>query len=777
MRLRDLVRRDRTPIHPIAPDLVLPDASIERRDPTAATRSLRYTTPGRPQPPDWDASQAFERAYYANVVAYACVQAIAATISSLPFRAGPDPDQPTNFDTNAPLARLLGPPPGGPNPNMSGEELWFFAIAQWLVTGRFGWEIETPTGSEVPAALWPLVSSSLTPIPSQSGTRWWDGFTYGRPGDLRRLTPDQCFYAHNPRGSDFRQPESAFEAAHLDINVAVMQSRYDYAFLKNDARPPAVVVTEEFEDADSFEAFKRQFNSEHRGPENAGRIAFAEAKGGGEQGVKGAVSIETLGFSPKDAQAAQRHAAAMQHIAMAIGVPWSRLDASGRTFDNASEEDKIWWQQRLIPLIRRLQSAVNIQLAPRLGNQVGWFDLSKIPVLKERPEPLSAKVGAPALVQAQIMQINEARADYGLPSVPDGDRFMTPEEIAALSGTSTPGEVARVLSEFEERTRTVEPPAPVAPAPVIEVETRELTAEEHELRRARIWVASNATVVNLERIWERAWRRIFTRQERSAIARLEAKRGRTAVTRTAQGDTRAAADEIFDIAHWTAETEDETRALYEQVTAAGGARVSNLFGIAFDLDAPYAQEFVHRRANQLAGPVTQTTYEGIQGALGEGIAAGEGVPTLAGRVRGVFEEARSTRATTIARTEVISAYNGSAVVVASQLGSDVVGGQEWITTIDGRTRDWHAERDGEIVGIGDVFSGGLAYPGDPGGDPADVVNCRCTVAFLTPDEFAEFTGSSTGRMVDRRTAVAVLALVRPGEFDEGALRAALREAA
>lgn len=770
MGVRDLIRRNRAPV---VPEIV--DASPERRDPTAATRSLRFTTPGRAAPPDWDAAQAFERAYYTNVVVYACFQAIASTISSLPFRVGPDPDQPTNFDTNAPLARLLGPPPGGPNPGMSAEELWHFAIVQYLATGRFGWEVET-NDAGTPAALWPLVSSALNPIPSTSGVQWFSKFEYGRSGDTRTLPADRVVYGWAPRGNDFRQPESALEAAHLDVNVAVMQGRYDYAFLKNDARPPAVVVTEEFEDADSFEAFKRQWNSEHRGVDNAGKVAFVEAKGGGEQGVKGAISVETLGFSPKDAQAAQRHSDAMQRIAIGLGVPWSRLDASGRTFDNASEEDKIWWQQRLIPLIRRLQSAVNIQLAPRLGNQVGWFDLSKIHVLRNRPEPLSAKVGAPALVQAQIMTINEARADYGLPAVPDGDRFMTPEEIAALKGTEGPSDVVRVLEAFEARGRAprtlpVEEITTIREDP--EPETRVLTAEDHELRRAKIWTASNATVTNLERMWERAWRRMFSRQEKSVLLRLESKRGRSAVGR---GDVRATADEVFDASFWATETEDEARALYEQVTAAGGARVSNLFGIAFDLDAPYAQEFVERRANQLAGPVTQTTYDSIKSALQEGVGLGESVPKLADRVRSVFDTAKTSRATTIARTEVISAYNGSAVTVATQLGSEVVGGQEWIATVDGRTRAEHAERDGEIVGIGDVFSGGLAYPGDPGGDPADVVNCRCTVAFLTPDDMANATGGRA-RMVDRRTAHTVIALVRPGTFDEGAIREALRKAA
>ena len=63
---------------------------------------------------------------------------------------------------------------------------------------------------------------------------------------------------------------------------------------------------------------------------------------------------------------------------------------------------------------------------------------AEIPKSTPRADPLTAQVGAPSMVQAQLMTVNEARADYGLPPRPDGDRMMTPAEIAALKGTNTP---------------------------------------------------------------------------------------------------------------------------------------------------------------------------------------------------------------------------------------------------------------------------------------------------------------------------------------------------
>lgn len=780
----------------------------ERRDPTAATQSLRWISPGRYQPPDWNAATAFAAAYYQSIVVYACVRLLANTIASLPFRAGADPNKPHDYNMNAPLSRLLGPPPGGPAPKLSSRRLWAWTVAQRVVTGRNGWEIEI--NGDVVAALWPLASSALNPIPSDKGVDWYKGFVYGRPGDLRNLSLAQVVYDWDPSGLDFRQPESALQAANLPIATSVMQGKYDFAFLKNDARPPAIVVTEQFADDNDFQAFKQQWNSDYQGPDNAGRIAFLEAEGAGEQGVKGAVDVTVLGISQKDAQTAQRHAAAMEHTAIALGTPWSLLDASGRTYDNAGVEWKNYVTHRVAPLCSDLADMVNMQLAPQVGSEVGWFDMSRLGI--EAMDRVDAQ-GAAILFSGDIATKNEARAPFGLPPVKgDGDKFASELGLApvaqkpagvpvggppanpappatALAASVEPGE-ERKLHEFvlgDDGCATCGKPfehtahgyfLPRSVGGAADRDRRDLSAApvpeiDHRERRARLWRTSDGKVRNLERQWTRAMRKLFARQQRSALARLEGKRGRALARGT---DVRATADEVFDPDHWLSETIDDVTALYEAVTAAGGARVSDLFGLAFDLEAPYAQEFIAARAKQLAGYVTDTTYGAIQDALREGVAEGEAIPDLAARIEGVFSEASTSRATTIARTETVSAFNGSASLTAQQYGSEVVAGQEWIAEQDDRTRETHSDLDGTVIGMGETFDNGCAYPGDPSADPEEVVNCRCTLGFLTPEEMGSRSGGRS-KVVPLRMARSLIAMVRPGEYDEKVLRRALEVAA
>lgn len=292
-----------------------------------------------------------------------------------------------------------------------------------------------------------------------------------------------------------------------------------------------------------------------------------------------------------------------------------------------------------------------------------------------------------------------------------------------------------------------------------------------------MWTAHDTAVTALERQFERAFRRLFARQLESTLTRLE---GNARSKRVVEG--RARADEVFDPGFWTAQTVTEAQTLFEALQTAAFVRLSERFGVSFDLEAEYARTFIEARANQLAGQVTQTTYDAIKGQLSEGVAAGEDIPSIASRVRSVFADATATRATTIARTEVIGGFGAATRAAITGLPASVVAGVQWISTRDGRTRDSHAAADGQIVSVAAPFQIGgasMLYPGDPAGPSGEVVNCRCALAALTPDEFeaeAAAYDAAPPPPIPLDRAKAVLAMVAAGDFDEVRVRRALAAA-
>ena len=467
--------RNRNP-SPTPPTPETRTAPAETRDPRAATINTRWTAPGAPMIPEWDAETAIRFAYVANVYVWRCVQVRANAVAGLPFRAGLDPSSPADVDPNAPLARLLGPPPGGPSRTVSARRLWAWTVAQRLTTGRFGWELENPSpSSNKVVGLWPLAAHLLEPIPSQGGSRYFDGFYFGRKlrdgGSRRILTPDQVLYDWIPGQLDFREPESPLQAARLDISVAVMQDRYDHAFLRNDARPAAIMVHEEFAELDEREAFRQQFDATHRGPDNAGKMAFVEATAGNAD-INRTFHIETLGLSQRDGEFIARYEQKIRAICLALGTPLSILgDASGRTYSNAGAEWRNWWETTMLPDLADLQDAINMQLAPRLGSEVGWFDLSEVAALKSESRIVALGAAGIQLVANGMLSVNEWRAEYDLPSLDGGDTH-----------TVTGAGMAADQAPTVDQTPTVIPPPAAAPAPPARwvaafVETRAAASE------------------------------------------------------------------------------------------------------------------------------------------------------------------------------------------------------------------------------------------------------------------------------------------------------------
>lgn len=117
----------------------------------------------------------------------------------------------------------------------------------------------------------------------------------------------------------------------------------------------------------------------------------------------------------------------------------------------------------------------------------------------------------------------------------------------------------------------------------------------------------------------------------------------------------------------------------------------------------------------------------IQSALVAGILSGDSIPDIAKRLMAVTTMDYNA-AIRNARTMTTSAECGGRIdgyKRAKAMGIDLR--QEWMATLDSRTRDSHRMLDGEIVNVGEKFSNGLRFPGDPDGPAAEVYNCRCTI--------------------------------------------------
>lgn len=135
--------------------------------------------------------------------------------------------------------------------------------------------------------------------------------------------------------------------------------------------------------------------------------------------------------------------------------------------------------------------------------------------------------------------------------------------------------------------------------------------------------------------------------------------------------------------------------------------------------------------------INKTTTERIMKQITEGVDNGETIDQIAARIGEFVGEEGTTlsKARTIARTETLTAVSVGQNA-AMQNAKEIIPGMEkmWVSADDDRVRDSHVDVDGERVSVDEEFSNGLKYPREPGAPADEVINCRCTILMIAPED-------------------------------------------
>jgi len=167
------------------------------------------------------------------------------------------------------------------------------------------------------------------------------------------------------------------------------------------------------------------------------------------------------------------------------------------------------------------------------------------------------------------------------------------------------------------------------------------------------------------------------------------------------------------------------------------APYKNLFanGALFE-SRPFVRNWIADRANRLQS-VPDEVYGLVQNVIDSATTNGASIPDVTKQVQDLFDatdvQTWKNRARTVARTEVVGAYNGGlydAFSMVVDAAPDTAWVKRWLATEDHRTRPDHVKADGQVVPWGQYFTVGkfqMLYPHDPQGPPEEVINCRCTM--------------------------------------------------
>lgn len=184
-------------------------------------------------------------------------------------------------------------------------------------------------------------------------------------------------------------------------------------------------------------------------------------------------------------------------------------------------------------------------------------------------------------------------------------------------------------------------------------------------------------------------------------------------------------------------------ASFGQAAAAAGIRAS------WELTNPMIASMLERTGSNITN-VAETTREKVRAAMLKSYDAGLSVPDTAKAIQSVMAEASDARAVLIARTEFVGLVQGASLtgvqIVTTATGDEYL--KRWMTAAGAEypRHEDYADLDGQTVPLDGLFEVGqdeLAFPGDPDGDPSEVCNCRCDMAYLTPAEVQAEEDSAT----------------------------------
>lgn len=394
-------------------------------------------------------------------------------------------------------------------------------------------------------------------------------------------------------------------------------------------------------------------------------------------------------FSPKDseylgARRLSREETAAQYFVspLFVGV------LENANFSNVAEQHKHLYQDTLGPDLDWIEEELALQLLPDfpdLDADLVYFEFNLAEKLKgtfeEQATVLQTMVGAP------IMTRNEGRARLNLSPLPGGDQLVTPLNVLT-GGQASPRDSAP-------------PPG---------------TASRALKQRAPMsgWHAKHVEVLT----------GFFDRQRAAVTARLGA------------GWTVA---DAFDDDRWNGELGDDLVGLATTMTAELATGVAERFGGTFD--ETRTAGYLTENARIAAENINATTKAQLAAAFPStpaGLMArkdttpllddGEEDTDPMADVAGVFDLAVGARAAEIATTRVASTAGFAEHEGASQAG---VPYKVWNITSP-RPRQGHPGN-GETVPMGEAFSNGARWPGDPDAGVDQVAGCTCTLDFTTEE--------------------------------------------
>lgn len=623
------------------------------------------------------------------------------------WEESPDEAQPIKYHPAIDL--LTNPCPA--YPEIDGAVLMYLTYVYKRVTGEaYWWKIRA--GSRV-ESLYIMPKSWCLQTPSL-GSPYFLFIPYGvAGGSTIKAAPEDIVWFKSPNVADpYSRGRGRSENMLDEYESDELAAKYQKNYFYNDATPP-LAIHAPGASTDEVDQLKQSWFKRVGGFLKARAPAFLtwpDAK------------VEKLADSAREMDFVESRKflrdMANQHEQLPPEIAGILENSNRSTIDAAFY---LFTKAVLTPELASLDATITNQLiACDYDNRIVYRHKNTVP---EDEAFKLAKVNEG--VSRGMLKRSDWKKAMGYPVEPGDDVYVIPFGLTEVrAGQKPEPEPEPGATEPQE-----EPPAKTIDFTITKTEKGKFSTEQ----KAAIWKTFDASATAGEGLFSKAVQKISDAQAKLFHDTFKAELGSSrdfqgAVERTCRkvlGKTADAAVKSGLAPAWLKSMKQGFELAQEVL---GGKLDFSLYNPKFNA---WVDKAGLLKAKEINETTRQELLETLRGEISEGVQAGESMPKIAARIRdaadGIYDNMSKSRAQTIARTETMSSVNYGEFEVYKGEG---VTKKEWLATKDDRTRDAHAEADGQIVGIDEPFIVGgeaLQYPGDPTGSAEAVIQCRCTV--------------------------------------------------
>lgn len=185
--------------------------------------------------------------------------------------------------------------------------------------------------------------------------------------------------------------------------------------------------------------------------------------------------------------------------------------------------------------------------------------------------------------------------------------------------------------------------------------------------------------------------------------------------------------------------------------------VDNATGVALDWGALDKNAVLDNLDNPFYTSAKESillnTRPQFRNAINRGLSLGQSYPEMMRDMKKAVN-GKTFEIMRVLRTELHAAEEaGTSASHQDAIDQGVEGVDVWVASLDSRTRDTHGAMDGVERDADGYFHGAITaeYPGDPGLDAGERINCRCSIAFVVKDLSPELRRSKEDGIIPYQT--------------------------